>query len=80
MPTSASAAKTIEELRDLSDEDLAAQHDGLAKSTFVGIGYYRDELSRRVFERQGREMLRLTIVIATLTLVNVGVVIVGLST
>jgi hypothetical protein len=73
------SAKTIAELRDLSDAELIEQHDVLTPSTGVGVAYYLDELNRRVGERQGRRMERLTIVIGLLTLVNVIAVVVDVA-
>lgn len=71
-------AKTISDLRSLSDEQLIEQHDQLAQNTVVGISYYLEELERRQVERQGRLMIRLTWVITALTAVNVVAVIVSL--
>jgi len=48
------SAKTIEELRALSDDDLITEHDELAGNTVVGTDYYLNELVRRETERQGR--------------------------
>jgi len=70
-------AKTITELRALSDEQLIEQHDQLAKNTVVGISYYLSELERRQVERQGRLMLRLTWVVTVLTVINVAAVVVS---
>jgi hypothetical protein len=39
------------DLQQMSDEDLIAAHDLIASSTVVGLGYYRDEISRRAFMR-----------------------------
>lgn len=68
--------RTISQLRALSDEDLIEKHDAL-----IGIGgyttnpaAYREELARRVAERQGDRMLALTKVITALTVVNVVIV------
>jgi hypothetical protein len=76
-------AKTISELRSLSDAELIAQHDELITGKFqtgdaVRTDYYRDELSRRAVERQGQRMTRLTAVIAVLTVVNVVAVTIAL--
>jgi hypothetical protein len=71
-------AKTIAELRSLSDGELIKQHDKLAESTQVGTGYYLAELERRQVERQGRQMLRLTWVVTALTIVNVVAVVASL--
>lgn len=83
-----SLAKSLGDLRDLSDEELIRQHDELAvgtgemtKSVEVGVNYYLQELSRREAARQTQaiaamtsKMVRLTYVIAALTAVNVLIV------
>jgi hypothetical protein len=46
--------RTIEELRQTSDEDLIAEHDPLAVHTEVGTAYYMDELERRSRDRATR--------------------------
>lgn len=71
-------AKTIAELQLLSDAELIAQHDTLSQGSNVGIRYYLDELARRRVDRQSRLMLRLTWLIAALTVVNVIAVIANL--
>lgn len=72
-------AKTIGELEGLSDADLVKQHDQLAKGTVIGIDYYLVELQRRRADRQARQMLALTLVVAALTVINVVAVIVSLA-
>jgi hypothetical protein len=62
-------AKNLAELRSLSDEQLREKHDSIATGS-VGVEYYRNELNRRTMKRQGQTMLRLTYVIAALTVVN----------
>jgi hypothetical protein len=74
-----SAAKSLADLRDLTDLELVAQHDRLAGHTQVGISYYLEELHRRAVVAQGKRMERLTQVIAVLTVVNVAAVIVGVT-
>jgi TnpA family transposase len=71
-------AKTIAELQSLSDDELVEQHDKLSESTAVGIDYYLGELERRRMDRQSRQMLRLTLIVTALTVVNVAAVIVSL--
>lgn len=73
------AAKTIAELRELSDEQLIEEHDLAATHTVVGISYYLDEIERRQVDRQQRQMLRLTWVVTVLTVINVVAVIVSLA-
>jgi hypothetical protein len=71
-------AKSLTELRSLSDEKLAAQHDARAGETIVGVDYYLNEITRRTVEREGKRIERLTWLIAALTTVNVVIVVVRL--
>lgn len=72
-------AKSISELRALSDDELIEQHDQLAESTSVGVRYYLAELERRRVNRQSRQMLWLTWIIASLTVINVVAVVASLA-
>jgi hypothetical protein len=74
-----SHAKTISELRSVSDEKLVEQHDALAANTGVGISYYLEELARRRADKQARLMIRLTWIIVILTAINVVVVVADLA-
>lgn len=68
-------AKSLQQLRDLSDDELVQQHDQIARGkAVVQVDYYLRELARRDADRQTRAMVRLTWVIAALTAVNVAVV------
>lgn len=75
-------SETLSELRQkLTDDELIKRHDAIAKSTMVGTQHYLDELARRDAQRTADAMLRLTkiitaltIVMAVLTVVNVGLV------
>ncbi len=72
--TPAYRAKTIAELRSLSEEELIRAHDELATSISgvqVGVNYYREELARRTTEQQGKRIERLTWALVFLTLVLV---------
>jgi hypothetical protein len=61
---------SIEDLRDMSDDELIRAHDRLAKNTqAVGVNYYLEELARRRSDRQQTTMIRLTWAIAAMTLV-----------
>jgi hypothetical protein len=64
-------AKTVSELRSLSDDELIKQHDYLALRTGVGIDYYLSELERRQVDRRSALLVRLTWIITVLTVVNV---------
>jgi len=77
---------TYAQLRRLSDADLIHLYEELANSTQLqGLGFVREELTRREAERQQEEMLRMTkqmrnmtIAITLLTVVNVIVVVIAL--
>ena len=60
-------AKTYEELRQLSDDELMALHDADVKHTQVGISYYLEELARRRAQRQGDAVEKMTATIVSLT-------------
>ena len=66
-------AKSLKELRGLSDNELTEQHDREATLTGAGVDYYLTELNRRSQNRQTRWIVIMTGVITFATLVNVGV-------
>jgi len=45
---------SLSALQALSDEQLIAEHDSVAKNAGVGTAYYVDELNRRTAERASR--------------------------
>lgn len=73
-------AKTLAELRALSDDALVRQHDELIESGgwTASLSYYLRELERREGERKTMVMLWLTVVIGVLTLANVAATIANL--
>jgi CHASE3 domain sensor protein len=50
---------SIAQLRAMSDAELIATHDALARNTSVGINYYLDEIERRERERAAKESQKL---------------------
>ncbi len=70
-------AETIEQLRDLPDEEVIRRHDAMAQNTVVGTQHYLDELARRDMVRQGERMERLTASINRLTWVIMAATIIG---
>ena len=71
-------AKSIAELRALSDAELIKQHDLLAANTAVGVDYYLAELERPRIDEQNKRLELLTLIIALLTLINVVAVVLSL--
>lgn len=59
-------APKIEDLRALSDDELIARYDSIAKHA-VGTQFYLDELARRQSIRTSDRMLELTVQIRWLT-------------
>ena len=54
-------------LQTLSRDALIAEYDRLSSSTVLGLGFYRDEIFRRDFEEQNRQLLGMTAHIRWLT-------------
>ena len=79
---------SLSELKNLSDEQLVRGHDDQARGTVVGVNYYLAELRHRDLKRLAegqqrsaekmekltRRITWLTVLIAALTVVNIGVV------
>lgn len=40
-------SRSIRDMRAATDDELIAEHDEIARNTFVGTGYYLEELHRR---------------------------------
>ena len=64
-------APTIEKLEAMSDEELRAAYNQVAEHTIIGLEWYREEMRRRIAERQTRALIRLTWAIAAFTVVLV---------
>lgn len=60
-------APTHEQIAAMSDDDLVARYNDLAKSTVVGTSFYREEIARRQAGRENARMLALTHTMARLT-------------
>lgn len=78
-------AYSLRELRKVSEEELIAAHDSIAKTTAPGINYYLDELARREQGKQTAAILEytkwltlMTIVITIATIINVGILVYSL--
>jgi hypothetical protein len=69
-------APTLQELRGMSEADLIASHDAVAKGAVIGHEFYLSELVRRDVARQTSKLVKLTWCIALLTAVNVVVIVV----
>lgn len=55
------------DLEKLTDEQVKELYDEVAKSTAVGLNYYRDELLRRSNEKTNQLMVRCTLIITIMT-------------
>ncbi len=73
-------AKSLSELRALTDDEVIERHDRQAQKTHVGLNYWEDELNRRYQQRHTEAMHRytkwitvMTLVVTVATLVNVGI-------
>ncbi len=71
-------AETIEQLRNVPDEEVIRRHDSMAQNTVVGTQHYLNELARRDAVRQGERMERLTVSINRLTWVIMAATIFGI--
>lgn len=72
-------AESIQDLRDLTDEELIGRHDNLARNTVVGTQHYLDELNRREQKRQTEAMIGLTRSINRMTVVVTFAAVLGVS-
>jgi hypothetical protein len=70
------AAPSLEQLETMTDEELREQYNALTPHVYVGLDWFREEFTRRRAERQVRQMIRITWLIAALTAVNVAAVLV----
>jgi hypothetical protein len=59
----------------MSDAELRTEYNEIAKTTFVGLDWYREEFRRRDAKRQGTVLIWLTPVIALLTVANTAFVV-----
>ncbi|HRB20105.1 MAG TPA: hypothetical protein PLB54_00110 [Nitrosomonas sp.] len=76
-------SQSIEQLRKLTDDEVIALHDIIATRTDVGVQFYLDEINRREQNKQTelmvkftKQILRLTIIITVLTVINLVAVII----
>ena len=73
-------AKSVAELRALTDDEVIERHDRQAQKTHIGLSYWEDELNRRYQQRHTEAMHRytqwvalMTLIVTVATLVNVGI-------
>jgi hypothetical protein len=64
-------APTIEQLESMSDDELRAAYNDVARNTVIGLEWYREEMRRRGTERQTRALIRLTWAIVVFTVILV---------
>ena len=72
-------ARSLAELRGLTDAELTEQHDLMAAGTEIGLNYYLAEITRRRQDRHERLMIRLTWTITALTAASLTAVVVSLA-
>jgi hypothetical protein len=72
-------AENYERLRAMSEEELIQAHDRQAQNMATGLDWYLAELHRRDESAKTRTMVRLTWVIAALTLVSTAAVVLALA-
>lgn len=65
-------APTVKELRRMTEQEIIERHDQGIEHVQAGTTYWLDELAQRQADRHTRTMLRLTWVIAALT-VTIGI-------
>jgi hypothetical protein len=63
-------ALKLAQLENLTDDELRRAYDDAAPLTQVGLEWYREELSRRRYERDAKSMHALTKQTVRLTVVN----------
>lgn len=75
-------SETLDELKQLPDEELVRRHDARAALTVVGTSHYLDELRSRSnsrlsesVERMTRKILWLTIVVTVATMLQLALAI-----
>lgn len=72
-------APKISELHAMTDEEVIAWYDAIAKNTVVGTQVYLDELVRRQVDRQTQKLISLTDQIRLLTLAVAGAAVIALA-
>jgi hypothetical protein len=71
-------APKLAELESLSDDEIRSAYDEAAGNTASGLEWYREELSRRRYERDAAAMHRLTQLTVRLTAVSTGIAVLAL--
>jgi hypothetical protein len=72
-------ARSLKELKSMSDDDLVLAHDRLAEHTQEGIQYYLAELDRRGQSRLNRTMLILNAIALIVALISLAVSILNIN-
>lgn len=63
-------APKVADLEATTDDELRSVIDAHTENTIVGLSYWLDELGRRRTRAQAQRMVKLTIAVTALTLVN----------
>jgi hypothetical protein len=64
-----SKARSLADLRDMTEAELISEHDRIAPTTGVSVNYFLNELNRSDQDRQTKAMLRYTKWITAMTFV-----------
>ncbi|TFC92049.1 MULTISPECIES: hypothetical protein [Cryobacterium] len=72
-------SQSIESLHAMSDAEVIAEHDAVAKSTSVGTAYWMDELERRSRDRSTAASNRLATASFWLSIVSTVIAVVAVA-
>jgi hypothetical protein len=62
-------APTLQQLREMTDEEIIRLHDSHTHNTVIGLQFIHDEINRRNQDKQTVQMVRLTKQITVMTVI-----------
>jgi hypothetical protein len=65
-----SSPPSLAQIEAMTDEELRETYDGMRSNVNVGLAWYRDEIHHREIRRRTDTLVRLTWVVAGLTVLN----------
>ena len=71
-------APKLADLEALTDDEIRTAYDEATPNTMIGLEWYREELSRRRYERDAAAMHRLTQLTVRLTAVSTAIAVLAL--